>query len=286
MRIDVSEIKEFRNCKRKWMYSSRNAYHLTPVENPRAFAFGTCFHECLHKLYSGTQLTDVYDYIEHELTDEIEKKMMYNMIEGYYSLVLEDMDNYEVLDIERGWQVDILGDIQLCGSIDMIVLDKRDNCIYGFEHKSTARFKESIIVKLDEQLRVYYMALQFITNEINGINKSNFKVGGIILNEVRKLQKKFEYQRTICTYTDSDMEKFMQGICRVASQLLDEVQASIMPDPEPSPMKCVMCQFSSICEHFGYSEITAGDIIDQLPEYVVRSKDHLDAKKAQYGGEE
>ena len=53
MIVDVSEIKEFRHCKRKWQLSSRNSFHLTPCVTPPAFKMGTVFHECWHKLYLG-----------------------------------------------------------------------------------------------------------------------------------------------------------------------------------------------------------------------------------------
>ena len=44
MIIDVSEVKEFRHCKRKWQLSSRNSFHLTPCVTPPAFKMGTVKH--------------------------------------------------------------------------------------------------------------------------------------------------------------------------------------------------------------------------------------------------
>ena len=67
MITDVSEIKEFRHCKRKWQLSSRNSFHLTPCVTPPAFKMGTVFHECLHKLYLGKDEAEVEKYCTDQM---------------------------------------------------------------------------------------------------------------------------------------------------------------------------------------------------------------------------
>ena len=47
MRVDVSEVKSYRECKRKHQFSSRNRFHLrSTIPNPN-LVFGTQFHEVL-----------------------------------------------------------------------------------------------------------------------------------------------------------------------------------------------------------------------------------------------
>ena len=56
MKVDVSEIKTFKACKRQWQLTSRNKFHLRPMITPPAFAFGTIFHEALAQLYLDVPL--------------------------------------------------------------------------------------------------------------------------------------------------------------------------------------------------------------------------------------
>jgi hypothetical protein len=262
-------------------------YHLVPTITPTYFAFGTIFHECLHQLYGHKSLDEIYGFIEANMTDESEKKMMLNMIDGYYSVVLEDLDTYVILEIEQSWEFLLVDGVTLCGSIDMIVLNLTDSCIYGFEHKSTARFKEPIMVKLDEQMRVYSIALHEIIKAFNKKHNTNYGYGGIVLNEVRKLQKTFDYKRTVCKYSEADLTTFLEGIVRVVKLISCDSIEKVVPDPEPSPMKCTQCQFATICESFGYKEVQLNEILNTLSEkFTVREIDHLDAKKEKYGTNE
>ena len=289
MRIDVSEIKESRTCKRKWEYSSRNMWHLTSRAPIPALAFGTLFHECLHALYLGGDYDRVLLMIEAEVKDPLELKVMTNMITGYMTEVLPfDFDTYRVLEIEHGFNfplVQLRGDtndvdIDLCGSIDMITLNRETNEIVGFEHKSTARFKTPMIIRLDEQPRVYFEELNRIVAKWNIDHPEGPEVtnGGIFINEVKKVQKKFEYQRTLCKYSERDQKAFFQGIintgCQIARSLDDGPNL-----PEPGPMKCIMCSFASLCDHFQYEAPTLEEVLGEFAEeFAVRDVDHLDEK--------
>ena len=286
MRIDASEIKEFRTCKRKWSYSSRNKMHLTTIETPPALFFGTHFHECLHMMYKGTELSDIFLYIDKQIEDIQQNRILKNMIGKYYQIALADLDQYDILVIEHGWSYPFTGNITVCGSIDMIALDKQTGLIYGFEHKSGKNFKDGVDLMLDEQTRMYSRAMNLFVMLYNLQNDTQYKFGGIYLNEIRKLVKQFDHRRTLLNHTKEDLERFFNGIEKTAKRIVECSESENTPDPEPSFMKCRMCQFAPVCETYGYIAPTTSEILTKLPDqFKVRDIDHLDEKSKQYGEE-
>lgn len=303
MRIDVSEVKSFRECGRKWELSSRNTNHLVPLVQNDAFRFGTLMHEALHSMYLGVNPDDVLDKTIRELTDPAQVRVMTTIIRGYATQILpDDLERYRVLDIEHKFQftppaladalypsVDLAtgevtyAPIVLCGSIDMIVLDTWDNSIWGFEHKSAKTFRDSLYIKMDEQPRLYTEALQNYVDEHNALrlakdeNLEPFKLGGIFVNQCKKTVKFFAHQRDACVYTVEDRQRFMSAFAATCERIAESVMSS-MP-PEPGMMKCQMCDYKSVCEHVGYCDVNLAEILDEFSEeFKVREGDHLDDK--------
>jgi len=282
IRIDVSEIKQRRTCGRQWQYGSRNAIKLSPKVQPTALRFGTFFHECLHALYLGATIEKVMTMITNTLTDELEVRVITNMLTGYYDTVLQnDFDQYLIVDVEYGFKIeDMIPDVALCGSIDMIAVDKETNEVWGFEHKSAKSFKSPFLMKMDEQPRVYYIALTELVKKMNG-TENKYTVGGIIMNEVKKVQKKFEIQRTVCKYSDENQCNFIKGLFMTCNSIIEGIGVDLLP--EPSMMKCQMCSFSTICEDVQYSNVDTTALMDRFAEeYYIRDVDHLDEKAVQY----
>ena len=67
MRVDVSEIKTFKSCRRQWQLSSRNKFHMRPIVTPPQFALGTIFHESLAQLYLGVPYEKVMEMVRREM---------------------------------------------------------------------------------------------------------------------------------------------------------------------------------------------------------------------------
>lgn len=288
MKVDVSEIKSFNECKRKWKLSSRNGFHLRPVVTKPAFAFGTIFHEALHALYLGSNIDKVMDMVRKEMgPDDI---ALLAMVRGYYENVLEDdLERYEVLEIEHKFDFmpttedgEILyEDLHICGSIDMIVREKSTNKIFGFEHKTAKNYRSDIFLWMDEQPRVYTWALREFIAKYNAKhpNREPATLGGVFINEVKKLIRKFDYQRTLCEYPEDDLINFMEAFygkciaCKVA------VDRNSKAHPEPSYMGCNMCDFNTICQTYMYGNISKEEILDEFDmEFKVREEDHLEEK--------
>ena len=290
MKVDVSEIKTYKSCRRQWLISSRNGFHLRPLVTPSHFALGTIFHESLHQMYMGVPLEKVMTFVRKEMSNDSEVALL-AMGPGYYREVLpHDLDRFKVLDIEHHFSFvpadpetgEVLDpDVEVCGSIDMIVLDVEENAIYGFEHKTCKNFRDSSFMWMDEQPRVYTYALMLYVQEYNAKHPDQEPVtlGGIYINEVKKLLRGFKYQRTLCKYPADDLTNFMRAFFGTCCACHKSVVENDPAYPSPSYFGCSMCDYKTICETYMYSTLDKDTVIDEFKEeFKVRESDHLEEK--------
>lgn len=297
MRVDVSEIKSFKGCKRQWQLSSRNRFHLKPKAPQPQLVMGTIFHEALAQLYLGVGLDKVMDMVKREM-DPTTDNCLLAMIPGYYNNVLpDDLDRYQVLDVEHHFEIaPTLSDgtllfpdpedptksrLTICGSIDLVVLDTFTNEIYGFEHKTCKDFRPETYLWMDEQPRVYTWALQEYVKKYNEKHSNNVPVtlGGVYMNEVKKLLRQFKHKRTKCTYTESDLDNFMMTFFSHCANCEDYVRTDAFAAPNPDYMSCRMCSFQELCMTYMYSDLDKELILKEfVEEFEERTEDHLDEK--------
>lgn len=334
MKVDVSEIKTFKTCRRQWQLSSRNRFHMRPIVTPPQFALGTIFHESLAQLYLGVSLDKVMEMVRRDMQTDGDAALL-AMIPGYYKNVLPgDLDRFTVLDIEHHFNIapvtsdgeylfpleqsknadgtlayDANGNpvmepsLTICGSIDMIVLDPLENKIYGFEHKTCKNFRDESYLWMDEQPRVYTWALKEYIQEYNDRHYRQYQdaycewqrigapealepampkpatLGGVYLNEVKKLLRQFQYQRTLCKYTDEDLDYFMQSFFNDCTTCKHAVDNNSYAAPKPSYFNCSMCSFKTICSTYMYAPLDESEILDEFKEeFVKREEDHLEEK--------
>lgn len=311
MRVDVSEIKTFKACRRQWQLSSRNKFHMRPIVTPPQFALGTIFHESLAQMYLGVSLDKIMEMVRREMQTDNDAALL-AMVPGYYNKVLPgDLDRFRVLDIEWHFEVppttsdgeylfplehkvdkatgelcyDDNGDpimepsLVVCGSIDMIVADDALNLIYGFEHKTCKNFRDESYLWMDEQPRVYTWALKRYVADYNAKHGTDYGLGGVYLNEVKKLLRNFQYQRTLCTYSDEDLDNFMQAFFEDCTSCKHAVDNNSYAAPKPSYFTCNMCSFKTICTTYMYANLSKDDVLEEFKEeFVERTEDHLEEK--------
>lgn len=291
IRVDVSEIKTYNECHRKHFFNSRNRLKLHPITPNENLIFGTQFHECLHALYMGSPLETVLKWIEKEVTDPKLFRTMNIMIMGYANGPLKtDLARYKVLDVEKSFSMPLtqatdpisgeVVDVRIEGSIDLIAIDTQTNMLVGFEHKSAKNFRPPVYNIVDEQPRVYNVALYSILEEYHRQGKllDVTEVGGIYLNTVRKLLTAFEHERYLCKYRPDDLKNFMSKVEQSARDIVEHPTAA-ENTPMPSMMKCGMCDFSSMCMFFGYGDVSLENIMQEFDvEFIVADHDHLDEK--------
>lgn len=335
MKVDVSEIKTFKACRRQWQLSSRNKFHLRPRVTPPQFALGTLFHESLAQLYLGVSLEKVMAMVKREMRIDNEAALL-AMIPGYYKNVLpDDLDRFKVLDIEWHFEIppttsdgeylfplehskdpktgETLYDnngnpimepsLVIIGSIDMIVLDVIQNKIYGFEHKTCKNFRDESFMWMDEQPRVYTWAMQEYVRRYNEKQQAKWMaeweawdrechepdmepvqpepatLGGVYLNEVKKLLRQFQYRRTLCTYSDEDLDNFMRAFFEDCTQCKHAVDSNSFAAPKPSYFSCNMCSFKDICTTYMYEDLDKDAVLEEFSEeFQERTEDHLEEK--------
>lgn len=311
MKVDVSEIKTFKACRRQWQLSSRNRFHMRPIVTPPQFALGTIFHEALAQMYLGVSLDKIMEMVRREMQTDNDAALL-AMVPGYYNKVLPgDLDRFTVLDIEWHFEVppttsdgeylfpiehkvdkttgeycyDDSGNpimepsLVICGSVDMIVVDKAEGKIYGFEHKTCKNFRDESFLWMDEQPRVYTWALQYYVRNYNEKHGTNYTLGGVYLNEVKKLLRQFQYQRTLCTYTDEDLDNFMQAFFEDCTSCKHAVDNNSYAAPKPSYFNCGMCSFKTICSTYMYAPLNESEVLEEFKEeFVKRDEDHLEEK--------
>lgn len=321
MRVDVSEVKTYRECHRKHEFSSRNRFHLRPIAPNDNLIFGTQFHEVLAMMYMGTSLDKILEWINDEVTDSVYFKIMTCMANGYYNgPYQEDKDRFQVIDIEKSFNypvgckdlrvarnylltyskdedgnwvaVDENGEvheaISICGSIDMVVIDKETNMMCGFEHKTAKNFRPEVYNLVDEQPRVYSWALRKILKDYHDQGKYHDvkEVGPIYLNQVKKLSTKFDYERAACQYSEEDLNNFMQAFVNTVKRIAIHENDPLDMLPQPGYMKCSMCDFADLCMHYGYANINLDALTKEFDgEFEIRDHDHLDEKAQRHNDE-
>lgn len=322
MRVDVSEIKTFKGCKRQWQLTSRNKFHLRPTSPQPALLLGTLFHESLAQLYLGVSLDDVMSMVKREM-DPTNDNCLLAMIPGYYKEVLPgDLDRFQVLDVEHHFEIaPTMSDgtllfpdsedptksrLTVCGSIDLVVLDKLSNAVYGFEHKTCKDFRPESYMWMDEQPRVYTWALKDYIKKLNeqrycawleecqrvesvncsGVATAEYPeepeeitLGGVYMNEVRKLLRQFKYKRTLCTYSNEDLDNFMWTFFTQCKHCEDYVRTGTFPAPDPNYMTCCMCSYQELCMTYMYNNLNKETILQEFSEdFEERTEDHLEEK--------
>lgn len=249
-----------------------------------ALQTGTLFHNALHKLYLGASLDKVLEWLKREMDPENDLCLI-PMVKGYYKdVLLQDLEHLDVLDIEHKFElptgiVNDQGDeIIITGSIDMITVDRNTGEVFAFEHKTASKFRETTYMWMDEQPRLYYRAMQDYVEVYNAKHKTSYTLGGVYINEVRKLLRKFDYRRTLCTYSDEDMTNFMRVFLKQC-MMIGAACHQEYSEPTPDWMMCGMCDFSSVCCTYMYEHIPKELLESEYGEmFVEREYDHLDEK--------
>lgn len=287
MKIDVSEIKTMHSCKRQWLLSSRNRFHIRPTAPKAVFALGTLFHEALHQLYLGIDPDKVMAMVRKEMQTDADAVLL-AMVPGYIKNVLPgDLERFKVLDIEHHFNLvptfsngEIASpDLEIVGSIDMIALDIEEGAIYGFEHKTAKSFRDPSYTWMDEQPRVYTVALTKYVDDYNTTHGTNYTVGGVYMNEVKKLLRDFKYCRTLCDYTEEDLSSFMDKFLHDCLECKHMVDTNDNAVPSPGYFTCQMCDYKTICQTYMYAPLKEDVILKEFEEeFIKREEDHLEEK--------
>lgn len=297
MRIDISEVKALRECSRKWGFTSRNKFHLVSRNPSPNLNFGTMFHDGLARMYllnhelseeeRKEKVTHIIDYCCGEVPEDL-RATMKNMLSGYARNVLpSDQEKFKVLVAEYHFEIPfdtlmptMMPDLKVCGSIDLIVVERETGVVYGFEHKTCKNFRSPLYNAMDEQPMLYAIALRKFVKKYNADHDTHYAAGGVMVNEVRKLKTRFEHKRLEPVNPDEQAtERFLYGLLRSAKLIKGGSVGKELPQPQPGYMKCTMCDFQNVCGQYGYSIVTKDKVLQEFgDDFEEREFDHLDEK--------
>lgn len=188
MNVSATEILAWKQCKRKWMYSSSNCMALEPEETPQALTFGTGIHLALELYHSK----DIYpedtfsEWAEDNLPSNKKGEELLALgrgMLGHYRL--SQPCDFQVIGTEIPFSVPI-GVHRLVGRIDGLVRDN-DNRLMILEHKTYAVAPPEDHLVLDLQTALYQWAINYEIRcgKIPGVPSAS-RVCGVIYNGLRK----------------------------------------------------------------------------------------------------
>jgi len=291
--MDVSEIKAFKQCRRLWQFTSRNRWHTTPRVPSDALALGTLFHEALAQLYSGADFEDVMKLVHAEAGDAW--PTLKAMLTGYLDILCKDLEDWKVLATEHVFQfptgitrtvcgesVCIEQEVIVTGVIDLIVYEKSTNTVWCIEHKTCKSFRDDIFSVMDEQPRVYFEAVErYIETAKNlALIPQDASNGGVVINEVKKLIRGFQYKRSAFVYRGEDRSNFLREFFGNLADCQCSVAVNEAEMPSPSYMGCRMCAYKDVCGVYGYTPVTKKELLEGFGlEFKEREVDHIHEKR-------
>ena len=202
--IHTSDRIVFKQCRRKWDWSSRIRQNLRPKAPARPLEFGTAVHAALEVYYqpetwdadremvmymtlaefryvTNMQKKERGENISEEDRADFEERLVLGagMLENYFAWA-PARDNFRPVMVEAKFEVPIPGafsDAVYRGRLDLLVEDF-NGWYWIIDHKTTARMDDNEpFLALDEQCGSYCWAIQ---------EQLGVRVGGVIYNELYK----------------------------------------------------------------------------------------------------
>lgn len=274
--FSANEIRTFCDCGRKRYYASRDLLAVRATKTTPALSIGTAVHKWLQTMYSKSSdllqerdsdfsieqcraaaediraTIDIEGFL-NDLEDD-NKKIFMCITQNYFETIVEDLTRYTVLGCEVDFQMDDWPtvDAMYHGQIDMIVLDRVEQRVKFFEHKTCKDFRPEIYNRFDIQLHIYDTYGRAYSHELD------LPWGGMILNEIKKAktERGYAHHRMYYEYSFKEHDAFFRWLAA-------KTYAAIESRHEPcnNYMTCKMCDYAPICLKYGYELPTTHDEI-------------------------
>lgn len=227
MRIHVTGRKQFRDCRKRYFYSSIE--RIKPIKQaPGALNFGTAIHAGLADYYKHERNMTVgygkfLDTNEDPDIVELGKSILFGYRDRW-----EDDPTWEVQEIEKSYELELSPDVTMVGTVDLLVKIRGDYWIV--DHKTARNVHDVEHLELDDQITSYLWLLQQ-----NGIKVKGFIYNVLIKESAKKpkLLKDGMLSRALTsrmTY-ESYMEAIDENGCNIEDyeDILDELKAQGNP---------------------------------------------------------
>lgn len=241
MDFSVSELKTFRTCPRKWMFSGRNGLYLRPTTDKDAFLVGTAFHGVMEEIYEGNLNFSLDKIIEDSrLKNEDDIEILKFQVDKYIKNVYEkDMEFMEDIKTELSYRITLEEGIYLFGFIDAVYKNKYTGKTGILEHKFSKNFRSDTYNILDEQLKAYDLACIINFGECDE---------GVNVNQVRKLKTKFSHSRDKVVINEKQRALFLDGIIKDAKKMGSyRKERNFEVEARSDWMGCGFCEYRNLC---------------------------------------
>ena len=290
MVIRATEVSEFRNCRRKWFYSSHNGLNLEPKMRDKKLSEGICWHAGLESYYRTGDFKPGFDQSFAKEVQVMQRVIGDGIFDPDIQADLEEREQraYALFEEYRKWAdneayppdtaMDIVGvEVRLlvpfrnpagnrtrawvATRLDGVV--KVDGVYYILEHKyqsKSSQVDNPQNLPLDLQMGIQIWALQqYLAHH----HKSNPIVGGALYNLTRKQMPSPRVKAPL----------FGRHIVRRSAKELDILLATLYKDsidmrrtkrdptertynPQPTGVCTWGCAFRSVCESMNRGEDT------------------------------
>lgn len=221
MKTSISEIKQFREDRRKWFFSGRNAMYLRSKKSNSALRIGSAFHDALEHMYTGRPVDLTLLFEEYQLS-KADQRLLEFQLERYEKLVLpHDLENYEIIEPEMYYNIDLTENIQLFGFMDVVYRTKSNGAIGVLEHKFLKRPRSARYNNLDEQVKAYELAVREVYPDE--------EFDGVILNQIIKSGDTFNNIRTKHKQNPKQLDHFKRGLITTALEMGEQAKDPIIP---------------------------------------------------------
>lgn len=221
MKTSISEIKQFREDRRKWFFSGRNAMYLRSGRSNSALRLGSAFHDAMEYFYTRQQVDLNLLYDKYRLSEE-DQQLLKFQLGRYKKIVLpHDLENYEIIEPEMHYNINLTEDIQLFGFMDIVYRNKSNNAIGVLEHKFLGRPRSERYNNLEEQVKAYELAVREVYPDE--------EFDGVILNQVIKSEDTFNNIRTKHKQNPKQLDHFKRGLITTALEMREQAKDPIVP---------------------------------------------------------
>lgn len=277
--ISNTEVQQAYNCEQAWLFGFHPEMHYQLKSFGIARTRGILGHSALEIFYKGLKEERDYDQCAQEALQFIQdlriKELMnddfanpemitllnflYTILGKYFEYYREDVENWEILDIEAFFATEFHGEVDfyLPSRLDLVVYHKHGEFAgetSPVDHKFVGDFWKKPKLLLNSQLPLYNKALR----SARFAGKPKPVVNRAIINQIRTRALKNPtnedlFQRATQSYSVKRTEKVFDNHMKTAVRLAylkrlplaeahEEIQASL------GSMACQYCDFKDLCD--------------------------------------
>jgi hypothetical protein len=177
----TSSVREWRNCRRRYRY--KYVDRIRPATKSKALNVGSGHHEGLEQFAAGATLNVVLSVIDDFCSGgwwdtekgQVEHARTRAMARAYYAKWADDRQDWEVVEVEGQFEIDIVETSKFVGKKDAVLRYKPTSKLYLWESKTTSDDVSTVgadfwqRLALDTQTTAYRESVATTHGELPGI---------------------------------------------------------------------------------------------------------------------